>query len=314
MSYSPVHKASLVESSTHSPALLELVDQKLSRPIVEHLIDSVIETVDFVLSRPSHSGRGRSLSRHSEGTAFTAMVNNVLTRAEVEVPVVLATLVYLNRAKPHLHIALEEWANERVFLGALIVASKYLNDSSLKNVHWAVCTGVFGKRDIGRIEREFLDVLDFELSIGEDDIMVHYDAVMSLVAPSRLHSHYISPVPELGYSGYSSSPSSTEASLSPRTPPALVESSMDIDPHSKFGQALSQQAHVSQPRHEKRSSHSSSTFRLLRSFPFPRPFGHSSSSSSSSSASRSESQAHSHSVAQQGRCPLIPPFAAPPPS
>jgi hypothetical protein len=52
------------------------------------------------------------------------MVNNVLARAEVEVPVVVATLVYLNRAKPHLHIALEEWANERVFLGALIVASK----------------------------------------------------------------------------------------------------------------------------------------------------------------------------------------------
>lgn len=52
------------------------------------------------------------------------MVNNVLIRAEVEVPVVLATLVYLNRAKAHLHIALEEWANERVFLGALIVASK----------------------------------------------------------------------------------------------------------------------------------------------------------------------------------------------
>jgi hypothetical protein len=52
------------------------------------------------------------------------MVNNVLARAEVELPVVLATLVYLNRAKPHLHIALEEWANERVFLGALITASK----------------------------------------------------------------------------------------------------------------------------------------------------------------------------------------------
>jgi hypothetical protein len=34
MSYSPVHKASLVESSTHSPALLELVDLKLSRPII----------------------------------------------------------------------------------------------------------------------------------------------------------------------------------------------------------------------------------------------------------------------------------------
>jgi hypothetical protein len=314
MSYSPIHKASLVESSTHSPALLELVDQKLTRPIVEHLIDSVIETVDFALSRPSHSGRGRSLSRHSEGSAFTVMVNNVLSRGEVEVPVILATLVYLNRAKPHLHIALEEWANERVFLGAVIVASKYLNDSSLKNVHWAVCTGVFGKRDIGRIEREFLDVLDFELSITEDDIMTHYDAIMSLVAPTR-HSHFVPAVPELSYT---SSPSSTLASLSPRTPSTLVESPMGMEHHSKSGDALPLphqtqfvEAPVSQPRHEKRSSHGS-TFRILRSFPFSRPFGHS--SSSSSSAPRSEAQAHSHSVAQQCRCQLLPPFAAQAPS
>jgi hypothetical protein len=250
------------------------------------------------------------------------MVNNVLTRAEVEVPVVLASLVYLNRARAHLHIALEEWANERVFLGALITASKYLNDSSLKNVHWAVCTGVFGKRDIGRIEREFLDVLDFELSITENDIMGHHDAIISLVHPPRPHSHYIAPVPELDY--LSSSPASTSASLSPRTPSPFVESAVEV--HHKSGQALphqtqikshavaAMQVHVSQPHREKRSH--STTFRILRSL--PRPFGHSSSSSttttSSSSASRSESQVPLHGVAQQGRCQLLAPFAAQPPS
>lgn len=318
MSYSPIHKASLVDSSTHSPALLELVDLKLSRPIIEHLIDSVVETVDFALNRPSpsHSTRGRSLSRYSEGSAFSVMVNNVLTRAEVEVPVVLASLVYLHRAKPHLHIALEEWANERVFLGALIVASKYLNDSSLKNVHWAVCTGVFGKRDIGRIEREFLDVLDFDLSISENDIMGHHDAVISLVHPQRAHSHYIPAVPELDYS--STSPASTSASLSPRTPSPFVESV--AAPHHKSGQAVHHQAqfkavaptqaHVSQPHREKKP-HSSSTFRILRSLQLPRAFGH---SSSSTSVPRSESQVPSHNVTQQGRCQLLPPFAAQAPS
>ncbi|KAI0005917.1 hypothetical protein BJV74DRAFT_800795 [Russula compacta] len=298
MTYSPIHKASLVESSTHSPDLLQLVDQKLSRPIIEHLIDSVVETVDFALGRPSHSGRGRTLSRHPDGSAFTIMVNNVLTRAEVEVPVVLATLVYLNRARAHLHIALEEWANERVFLGALIAASKYLNDSSLKNVHWAVCTGVFGKRDIGRIEREFLDVLDFELSISENDIMAHRDAII--------------------YS--TGSPTSSEASFSPRTPSPVFESVMDAEIHSKSEQHHRRQVqyesnpaamvpvHVPQPRQEKRSSHNS-TFRILRSLPFSRPFSHSSSSSSSSS--RSELQPPSQSVMQQGRCQLLPPFAQP---
>lgn len=173
-----------------------------------------------------------------------------------------------------------------------------------------MCTGVFGKRDIGRIEREFLDVLDFELSITEDDILAHHHAIMSLVAPSRRHSHYMPPVPELGYSP--ASPSSTEASFSPDTPSSttLVESEQV---HSKSGQTLPKEvhSHVSEPRHEKRSS---STFRLLRSFPFPRSFGHSSSSSSSSStsSSRSELQAPSQGATQQGRCQLLPSFAAPP--
>lgn len=55
------------------------------------------------------------------------------------------------------------------------LSPQYLNDSTLKNVHWAYCTGVFGKSDVGRIEREFLDVLAFELAITEEDIAVYYD-------------------------------------------------------------------------------------------------------------------------------------------
>lgn len=145
MFFPTIHKASLVDASLHPPALLELVDVKLDRTvtgkfytdsisscivadqapsITEYLIDSVVETVDYALGRPSPSRRGRSLHRHSENSAFATCVYNVIERAEVEMPVVLATLVYLQRAKPHLHIALEEWACERVFLGALIVASK----------------------------------------------------------------------------------------------------------------------------------------------------------------------------------------------
>ena len=76
------------------------------------------------MGRPSTSTRGRNLSRSPRHVEFTKFVKNVLTRAEVSVPVVLASLVYVDRAKPHLHIALEEWACERVFLGAVMLASK----------------------------------------------------------------------------------------------------------------------------------------------------------------------------------------------
>ena len=72
----------------------------------------------------SPSSRGKTATRRPEHTKFIAFVTNVLTRAEVTTPTLLAALVYIDRAKPHLHIGLEQWALERVFLGSIIVASK----------------------------------------------------------------------------------------------------------------------------------------------------------------------------------------------
>ncbi|CCL98768.1 uncharacterized protein FIBRA_00773 [Fibroporia radiculosa] len=185
LSSAPVHSASLVDPSFHNPATLQLIKVDLSRNFIEYIVDAVVDTVDYALGRPTSSSRGRSLSRRPEHVKFSNFVADVIHKAEVKLPSLLVTLVYINRAKPHLQIALEQWACERVFLGALIVANKYLNDSTLKNVHWALCTGVFGKRDIGRIEREFLDVLDFELGVSEADILVHHSAIMSFSHPSH---------------------------------------------------------------------------------------------------------------------------------
>ncbi|KAF9462688.1 hypothetical protein BDZ94DRAFT_1322343 [Collybia nuda] len=272
---SPIHHASLVDPATHSPALLELIDIKVSRPVIDYVVDCVAETVDYAMGRPT-SSRGRSTSRRPEHEKFTTFVNNVITRAEITTPTILASLVYINRAKPHLHIALEEWALERVFLGALIVASKYLNDSTLKNVHWALCTGVFGKRDVGRIEREFLDVLDFELSVTEDDLLSHHDGLSAVTLTSHSHRaprgfthphrtpsrHRQQPVPELEPS---SPESSSHGSSSPRTPSTLA-SSPSYTPEKKA-------AEQPPPRIAtvKKPSFHASTMELLRSFPIPLP-------------------------------------------
>ncbi|KAL4248808.1 Cyclin PHO80-like protein [Abortiporus biennis] len=178
---SSIHLASLVQSALHSPALLELLDTKLAQTLLDYLVDHIIETVHCaLLNSSSSSAHGRLSARER----FSHFVRTVVYRAEVKIPVLLVALCYIDRAKPQLHIAVEQWAYERVFLGAIVLAYKYSNDATLKNFHWAVCTGVFGSRDIGRIEREFLDVLDYNLSVTEDDILVHHPSIMSLVIHS----------------------------------------------------------------------------------------------------------------------------------
>ncbi|KAG2103941.1 hypothetical protein BD769DRAFT_1505786 [Suillus cothurnatus] len=261
-SSSPIHKASLVDPALHSPALLELIEIKLSRPVIEYVVDCVVDTVNYAMGRPSSSSRGRSMSRHPEHTKFTTFVSNVLTRAEVTIPTLLVSLVYINRAKPHLQIALEEWACERVFLGAVMVASKFSNDSTLKNVHWALCTGVFGKRDVGRIEREFLDVLDFDLSITEDDILSHHDSLSSVALPSHDFRRLADYSPSHAHSQYHRSHQVKSVANNSFNP--VVKSHHDA-----------MELVIPPPPPPKKSHNPSSTLDLLRAFPLPVPHSNS---------------------------------------
>ncbi|KAF8904658.1 hypothetical protein CPB85DRAFT_1184668, partial [Mucidula mucida] len=227
-----IHHASFVDPSTHSPVLMQMLDLPMSESVIDYLVECVADTVEFALNNPHPSySRGRTQMRRQKHPKFTEFATNVLRRSETTTAVLLTSLVYIDRSKCHLQIAHNEWAMERVFLGALILASKYLNDSTLKNVHWATCTGVFGKRDIGRVEREFLDVLDFELHVSEADLLVHH-RLLTYRSHSRSPSppsRNVRPRHHIRHASSSSislcvpalvpsSPSSSDDAPSPKTP------------------------------------------------------------------------------------------------
>jgi hypothetical protein len=114
------------------------------------------------------------------------------------------------------------------------------------NVHWARISGVFGRQDIGRIEREFLDVLAWDLNVSESDFLEFHDSLMAL--HPRSHCQISSPPVEFSPaqsedyfywsdSDSEGSPSSSSAPLTPSTPSEQVE----------FGKS---------PRHHKRQTSS----------------------------------------------------------
>jgi len=94
---------------------------------------------------------------------------------------------------------------------------------------------VFGKRDIGRVEREFLDVLDWELSLRESDIIAQFNLLLATTRPTQFHVyHHHRYQPRVGNTRRSptfdfdddsdwsdsddGSCSSSESDVSPRTP------------------------------------------------------------------------------------------------
>lgn len=137
---SSIHPASLVDVSLHSPATLQLVDLALTDSLIgkrtrnvpvlcpcsplfgllDYVVQCTVEAVDFALDRVSSSSTP-NVHRHAE---FTEFVSQVLSRSDVKASVILGSLVYIHRAKPYLSIGTEQWACERVFLGALILAAK----------------------------------------------------------------------------------------------------------------------------------------------------------------------------------------------
>ena len=137
---------------------------------------------------------------------------------------------------------------------------------------------MFGKRDVGRIEREFLDVLDFELSVTEDDILSHHDSLSAVALPShsyrrhadlhtrsRYHPANHAVCPDLDPSSPKSS--SSGSSPAPLTPETHVDPTYGTHPKASH-ENMDETSRVV-PIALKQSQPLSSTLELIRAFPLP---------------------------------------------
>lgn len=87
----------------------------------DYVVELTIEVVNFGLGRPP-----LDRVRDAVHVRFRDFVYTVVQRAEVTVSMLLVTAAYIIRSKPLIYIPLPAWAFERVFFGALIVASKVM--------------------------------------------------------------------------------------------------------------------------------------------------------------------------------------------
>ena len=201
------HPTSLVSRSLHNSDLLDLVRQKVTIDMVNYIASKAkqviaVEEPTKSTSLPTPPQTPHKLEKVTAPPAsllpnLQSFIVQLITKSNVQVPTLLTTLIYLDRLRvrlpvtakglfpPNAYAVFESTltgmpcTRHRVFLAALIIASKYLNDSSPTNKHWATYATLFDIPEVNLMEKQLLFLLDYDLRFDEGEACEHFAPFMT---------------------------------------------------------------------------------------------------------------------------------------
>ncbi|KAL2141912.1 hypothetical protein VTI28DRAFT_1797 [Corynascus sepedonium] len=185
----------------NAAALERFVYQRVDEDMVEYLAEAaagVIQCDADMMPPPAQPSRRGPSARAVRSTdtplpSLEVFIAQLVVSSNVQVPTLMSTLVYLRRLKSRLQPMAKglRCTTHRIFLASLILAAKYLNDSSPKNKHWANYSVVstdkylfgFSRTEVNLMEKQLLFLLDWDLRITEEDLYREFE---TFLAPIRI--------------------------------------------------------------------------------------------------------------------------------
>ncbi|TRX92398.1 hypothetical protein FHL15_006784 [Xylaria flabelliformis] len=187
----------------NAAALEQFIHSPVSHAMIYHLADAASKVIqcdpNMMPPPPQYESRYPTPPRTPSPKAVRCddsglptleeFITQLVVSSNVQVPTLMSTLVYLTRLKARLQPMAKglRCTTHRIFLAALILSAKYLNDSSPKNKHWANysminCDGYsfgFSRTEVNLMEKQLLFLLDWDLRITEDDLYRELDLFLA---------------------------------------------------------------------------------------------------------------------------------------
>lgn len=155
-------------SSIDLKALNIFVNQPVSQNMIHKLVVTTLQVLPCLDDRDgktAHSGKPLP--------SLMTFINKLVRYTNVYTGTLMTTLVYLDRLKHKLPKNAQglPCTKHRIFLSCLILASKFHNDCSPKNVHWAKYTdGLFSVKDVNLMERQLLYLLNWGMRVTNEEM------------------------------------------------------------------------------------------------------------------------------------------------
>ncbi|CAI5757394.1 unnamed protein product [Candida verbasci] len=211
--------------------------QAVSQDMINFLVattNSIIQVKPRSIERAGNYNSNTSTTKIlsiNPTISLTQFIKNLIKYSNVQTPTLMATLIYLNKLRnllPANAVGMET-TRHRIFLSALIVAAKSLNDSSPLNKHWTKYTdGLLSLQEINLAETELINLLNWNITIKEQDLILTLQPFLIGIKTNLLQKQELDSLTRINYYKLSSKKSFSTYSLAGSSSYQSINSNLSL--------------------------------------------------------------------------------------